>query len=504
VTYRVGSICPRYPISGNPLPPSFFTINRLSFTPCDSPLAFAQLFLDNGAFKGKKVVLVIDEFDHILLNDIVKRDVLNIFRHIKLNRNYCIHAVVIIGPFSLVQMASDTSKLRDNMEIEGQTEQTTNPTDSSLLSPFNIRDCLQILFLSQSEVLALFKQFEVECQEKIDDLILKDIFLRTNGHKGLVCFLGKLLDERLRVQGKLPTYEQWRVALSSRLTSFLIEYPTMCKLVESLTASTSFAKQVRSILNKYFLPFPHRNLRMHNKTEEYPYVQFLAAEGALTTPVGALDVFTLASPIVHQTLLNKVSVVDKRSFPSCAAPLTSSYKIDFPKLLKTALPFFNKEIIKKAFTLSFKRNQAPGYKRDAPVPEEATYHFELGAILSTWLPFDLFYVLTEVNSDPETPRARCDLQIVHQGEPISMYLEFAASLRTEDIVKHFEKLSHWKSVQPGVYEAWTIVFSLSQLAPPVWPRPELGIHCVYVHHDTTFDFVNVYFQNTPRLHIFIN
>jgi hypothetical protein len=81
---------------------------------------------------------------------------------------YALHACVIIGPFSILQIGKKTK-----------------------LSPFNVSDTVQVTYFTKEEVISLFGQFSAATKKELERGIVEDIFDRTCGHPGLVCFCGK-------------------------------------------------------------------------------------------------------------------------------------------------------------------------------------------------------------------------------------------------------------------------------------------------------------------------
>jgi hypothetical protein len=113
--------------------------------PINSAAEFTDILLMNNQdliFKGKPVVLFIDEFDKLYSAKSEVRDsFLGAFRNIKQKKSkYCLHSLVCIGPFSILELTGTSA------------------------SPFNVRDAVQSPYWTLEEVAALFHQFEEERQ----------------------------------------------------------------------------------------------------------------------------------------------------------------------------------------------------------------------------------------------------------------------------------------------------------------------------------------------------
>lgn len=78
---------------------------------------------------------------------------------------FVIHAIVIIGTFSILHLDSGTSSSRPN-----------------LVSPFNVNDPVQNPNFSLKEVQTLFGEFENENKMKIEDEVITNIYTQTNGY----------------------------------------------------------------------------------------------------------------------------------------------------------------------------------------------------------------------------------------------------------------------------------------------------------------------------------
>lgn len=108
----------------------------------------------------------------------------------------------------------------------------------------------------------------------------------------------------------LPEYKDW-LKYTLRLGTECSTYPTMLKMISQLSHTTGqlgkFAAEARSILATNFLPFP--TALIAPKPENQTIFRWLHCEGCLTATKGTW-MFSIASPLVHLLLLQKVIPID--------------------------------------------------------------------------------------------------------------------------------------------------------------------------------------------------
>ena len=110
-------------------------------------------------WNGDRVVLFIDEFDALVeVHDDIKSSCLGIIRAIKnLGSNFAILSSVVIGPFNIVYLNSDTIS-------------------------FNITEPFENPNFTLKQVQTVYKEFEDDFKLTIDPEIIEDIYNRTNGY----------------------------------------------------------------------------------------------------------------------------------------------------------------------------------------------------------------------------------------------------------------------------------------------------------------------------------
>lgn len=134
---------------------------------------------------NKDVVLFFDEFD-VLLGSPFIDEFLGTLRTIKQGKDTGIFSVVIIGPLNVLNAANRN------------------------YSPFNVSVSESAPYFDSSECKSLFQEFSENAGITLESGIVEDIFSRTSGHPGLVCFCGKKIQEELLLDTNLLTLQQWR------------------------------------------------------------------------------------------------------------------------------------------------------------------------------------------------------------------------------------------------------------------------------------------------------
>ncbi|MCP4113361.1 MAG: hypothetical protein GY749_48825 [Desulfobacteraceae bacterium] len=125
---------------------------------------------DRGLFE-KPIILFIDEFDSLPAHVIDR--LVSLFRDIYLNRqDYSIHGLALIG-------------VRAVLGVE-----------SSQGSPFNIQRSLHVPNLTQEEVEDLYRQYQEESGQVIEQDVVSEVLKVTRGQPGLVSWFGELITEK--------------------------------------------------------------------------------------------------------------------------------------------------------------------------------------------------------------------------------------------------------------------------------------------------------------------
>ncbi|MCP4158179.1 MAG: AAA family ATPase, partial [bacterium] len=148
------------------------------FTGINDQQKFQDIF-KKGAL-DKPLILILDEFD--ALEESAINTVVSAFRNIYINRldqkdkithekKYLLHGVALIGVRSVLGIEN----------IKG--------------SPFNVQRSLHVPNLSHDEVTELFRWYEKESGQKVEQEVIDRLYYETMGQPGLTCWFGELLTE---------------------------------------------------------------------------------------------------------------------------------------------------------------------------------------------------------------------------------------------------------------------------------------------------------------------
>lgn len=128
----------------------------------------------------KPLILILDEFDALIPEAI--SGIVSVFRNIYLRqkqqshlpsaeRDYLLHGLALIGVRAVLGLENKSG------------------------SPFNIQHSVHIPNLTFAEVEAMFKWYEEESGQNVDQTVIERVFYETRGQPGLVGWLGELLTE---------------------------------------------------------------------------------------------------------------------------------------------------------------------------------------------------------------------------------------------------------------------------------------------------------------------
>jgi len=127
----------------------------------------------------KPLILILDEFDALTRNAI--NSIAGVFRNIynlrqkdpnpSCEKFYLLHSVALIGVRSVLGIENERG------------------------SPFNVQRSLHISRLTYKETLNMFRQYEKETGQKVEQAVIDRVFYETQGQPGLVSWFGELLTE---------------------------------------------------------------------------------------------------------------------------------------------------------------------------------------------------------------------------------------------------------------------------------------------------------------------
>jgi hypothetical protein len=342
-----------------------------------------QLF--TSAYFKKPLILILDEFDALPQADI--QACADAFRDMFIQRqlesdksseekHYRLHGLALIG-------------VRAVLGIENQTG-----------SPFNIQRSLHIPNLTEAEVNEMYRWYERESGQKVEQAVIDRVFYETQGQPGLVSWLGELLTE---------TYNE------------NTEHPITLDKFEQVYSAAIQALPNNNILNIISKareePYQDLVLELFKTGEKIPftydddYINFLYLNGVIDWERESLTerYVKFPCPFVQKRLFNYFARTLFREAGQLHAP--------FEDLSDTITDDdLNVENLLRRYEEYLKRNR-DWLLKDAPRRadlrvREAVYHFNLYMYLSRFLqPHD-----GRVWPEFPTGNGKADLIIRHAGK----------------------------------------------------------------------------------------
>lgn len=230
----------------------------------------------------KPLILILDEFDALAPTALsalvgVLRNIYNSRRDQAelptAEKKYLLHGVALIG-------------VRSVLGVE-------NPTGS----PFNVQRSLPIPNLTFAETESMFRWYERESGQQVEQAVIEELYTEVRGHPGLVSWFGELLTETYNEHNPTITLEDYAVVHAAALNR--LPNATILNLI-------SKAKQE-----------PHRGLvfelfeTKEKRAFEYdnPSITFLYTNGVIDEEIisKSASVVRFASPFVQKRLFNYFS-----------------------------------------------------------------------------------------------------------------------------------------------------------------------------------------------------
>jgi len=451
------------------------------------------------------VILFFDEFD-ILHCDAAKAvcsSVLATFRTIRNdedkggpNATYIIHSIVTVGTFYILMLNQKNDDL----------------------SPFNSSENFDNVSLTETQVQELFKEFEIERNIIIEADVIKNIFLLTNGHAGLVNVCGKAIDDGIvpllgsdsdsdldsDSESRILRMDHWRHFSLMSLRKSIMAYGTFDRMVDSLTEDIPRKREAIDYLQSCFLgkfdkfvpvPFAMQHL-----------AAYLAAQGVLY-PDETAGSFRMTSPIVDSLIRQIVIPRVHPSCPSIPAPLKDEggIELDILTVLTEALKHFDQNLIFQSPQRSYKEAKLRVDGRtDSTIPRESVYNTELMRILTNWLTNKEFYKIDDQWHlfDIETDVHKYNDIVISKGDKYMVLLELLATGDNASIRSHINKTFLYKKLlskdHTPVKEAWIIHFTREDkyrnFEDPFWQSDDMmnqGVYLVHFWHNKEFTDVRM-------------
>ncbi|KAI1314589.1 hypothetical protein EDD11_001972 [Mortierella claussenii] len=312
----------------------------------------------------RPVVIFFDACDTLLQDSATEvcSSMLGVIRSIRNEPRYEIHAVlsvVFIGTYAILQL--------------NQTNQA--------LSPFNFSDSFRNTSLSRGQVRDLYRELAEDHAISMDDNVIEDIFVKTNGHAGLVNVFGVAIENSL---GTLPDSRQFDMgyleSVGNTLLTSMREYRIFWRLDRELRGRSQMLVAALEYYRTWFLGNPSDETVYVGGNDNRNLAGHLAALGVLNP--GSEGKFYVASPLMDSFIRQIVIPTAFPDVPNISPPLRSDGSLDILEVIKSALQIFDKDLISQAHESLYKEAHVVVDKaKKRRVPRESVYDSEMTRIL---------------------------------------------------------------------------------------------------------------------------
>ncbi|EGG19764.1 hypothetical protein DFA_06864 [Cavenderia fasciculata] len=422
---------------------------------------FSTIFTTQQRF-SKKIVLIIDEFDQVYhyCSSSTIDGILSKFRVIREDGRQVLQSAIVAGPFNILSLSS-------------------SPRAGS---PFNVREAVPSSNFSLQAVESLFQMYQQNSLTIVEHEVIEDIYTRTEGHPGLVCLFGELIDNNLPV-GKTLTYEQW-----SRSTSSLVirmeEYRTTHRVIDVVKDTKYEHHQLLVelvMMMLYSSSITSISPDPISKTIKVSVLNYLVSEGLAKINQ---DQYSIKNPAIKQLLLANIDYLSSCTKPSIPFPLLE-YGISIPDLVRGVVSVLTPSSLVAAMQTSSK------VYHGHTLPCEAVYHTELYSIIQRWKPNSV-----TLSTNANVPIAgshteRCDLVMERNSQGASWLccLELVAHASDGAIKEHIERVSKYYQPVINSDEAWVVNFTIDQNVNITSPFTNVKvIHVIHNNNFTSFTF----------------
>jgi len=253
-----------------------------TFTGIDNQDKFQEIFKKD--VLQKPLILILDEFDAMIEEGITA--VVSAFRNIYIKRldevqlpteqkSYLLHSVALIGVRSVLGIENETG------------------------SPFNVQRSLKIPNLTYEEVDEMFKWYEKDSGQKVEDDVIGQLFYETRGQPGLIGWFGELLTETYNKDNTKPiTKRSFEIAYSAALN--VLPNNNILNIISKAKKEPYNDTVLELFKTDQKIPFTYRN----------PRLNFLYMNGVIDKEeVNESEYYVrFASPFVQRCLFDYFSI----------------------------------------------------------------------------------------------------------------------------------------------------------------------------------------------------
>jgi hypothetical protein len=360
-----------------------------------------QAFFSRSLWGGLRVVLIIDEFDTLLLAPSpVRHELLSSLRSLRTRNSTAVHgspaalhAVLGIGVYRLLELVrAEDEPLRH--------------------SPFNVGDVLSVPSTSLEQVRSMLAGFSAETGHAVPEIVAEDLLWRSGGHVGLLSLLGQRLASLCDglAPGASVDEASWATEVSgTALVAALRTSPTIASMLRSVSGrlSSAAALEARSLVRSILSAPDGALLDLAGGAASREALDYLMAEGVIVGYMeGGLEKHRLVAPVVAPLLMQDIgSCARVAAMARMPFPRDSAENVRLELTLFELLPFIDLDALYHPYAL-----RANGQ------PCEFAYHFQLFDLMTHRVAEGGWKVLGETrNSSAPGPLRRLDLLIASNG-----------------------------------------------------------------------------------------
>lgn len=216
-----------------------------TFSGIDNQVKFQDIFKKD--VLQKPLILILDEFDAMIEEGITA--VVSAFRNIYIQRideadlpteqkSYLLHGVALIGVRSVLGIENETG------------------------SPFNVQRSLKIPNLTYEEVNEMFKWYEKDSGQAVEEDVIRQLFYETNGQPGLIGWFGELLTETYNKDKTKPIGKRnFEIAYSAALN--VLPNNNILNIISKAKKEPYNETVLELFKTDQKIPFTYRNPRLN-------------------------------------------------------------------------------------------------------------------------------------------------------------------------------------------------------------------------------------------------
>ena len=211
----------------------------------------------------------------------------------------------------------------------------------------------------------------------------------------------------------------------------------------------------------------------------------LTSEGVLLKPDYTMPCYRMASPLVDGLIRNQLIPVRFPNAPSSSPPVQHTGDVDVLGILVESLRFFDKALILRASSCSYKTPKM-NIHGSRHVPRESVYDTELMRILRNWLFNYGWKVHGQWHLEGGSKHKYSD--IVLKKDNVTIVLELLATGEPNSVRSHIQKTPQYSALL-SADEAWVVHFTRQEDYQPIWQSDvqlSNGLNVVHFAHDLGF------------------